>query len=55
MEYDEIIDSIVTHKDLWIGTKCTYAANYLEDGNFTIQKFSASDKLYEKFLKLVNK
>ena len=53
--YAEIIDSTVPHKELWIGTKCTYATNYLEDVNFTIQKCTVSDKLYEKFLKLVNK
>ena len=53
--YAEIVDSTVPHKELWIGTKCTYATNYLEDVNFTIQKCTVSDKLYEKFLKLVNK
>ena len=51
--YAEIIDSTVPHKELWIGTKCTYATNYLEDVNFTMQKCSVSDKLYKKFLRLV--
>ena len=52
--YAEIVDSTVPHKELWIGTKCTYATNYLEDVNFTMQKCTVSDKLYEKFLRLVN-
>ena len=52
--YAEIIDSTVPHKELWIGTKCTYATNYLKDVNFTMQKCSVSNKLYKKFLVLVN-
>ena len=55
VRYAEIVDSNVPHKKLWIGTKCTCATNYIEVVNFIIQKCSASDKLYEKFLKLVNK
>ena len=52
--YAEIVDSTVPHKKLWIGTKCTYATNYLEDVNFTMQKCTVSSKLYQKFLRLVN-
>ena len=52
--YAEIVDSTVPHKELWIGTKCKYATNYLEDVNFTMQKCSVSAKLYKIFLELVN-
>ena len=53
--YAEIIDSTMPHKELWIGTRCTYATNYLKNVNFTIQKCSVSDELYKKFLVLVEK
>ena len=53
--YAEIIDSTVPHKKLWIGTRCTYATNYLKAINFTIQKCLVTDKLYKKFLALVEK
>ena len=53
--YAEIIDSTLPHKELWIGTRCTYATNYLKNVNFTIQKCSVSDELYKKFLVLVEK
>ena len=46
--YAEIIYSTLPHKELWIGTKCTYAKNYLEDVNFTMQKCFVSDWLYKK-------
>ena len=45
--YAEIVDSTVPHKELWIGTKCTYATNYLDDVNFTITD-GALDYIVEK-------
>jgi len=53
--YAEIIDSTVPHKELWVGTRCTYATNYLKDVNFTMQKCSVSNKVYKKFLVLDQK
>ena len=48
--YAEIIDSTIPDKDLWIGTKCTYATNYLNNVGFTMQKCPLSNKLYDKFI-----
>ena len=53
--YSEIVDSTAPYKDLFIGTRCKYATNYLTNVSFTITKCPVSNDLYTKLLDLVEK
>lgn len=53
--YSEIVDSTTPYKDLFIGTRCNYATNYLTNVSFTITKYPVSNDLYTKLLDLEEK